>query len=373
MLISHSSHRQVLADVLPSSIQPFITWLSGIPIQEEADGSPMAWWIVILLGVFSIFLGFLFISIALASPILLAIVLYITGFCFVAGGMRRLDVLIIHQTLHNKVLSTPRANRILGEFLTTVLLRTPFEENRKEHMDHHKAPCDEEDVDVCFLRRTGVAMACKPSALYLRVLLVTFSPMFHLRFTIGRLHSNFIKAQPLYRVAMAWVYLALLILPTLMFGIPYLIGLALFWLIPLTIGFQMSNFLYTATKHRWWLFENRTVKDKQKRDLLSYARICCSPAPQKASFLTWALWWAEALFVHVPTRLFIVVGDTVQHDLHHVAPGCDWPNSAQERLKYKAKAPERFTEVWGGYFAHLKECNLKGKSHDIKSQYPAEG
>jgi len=147
--------------------------------------------------------------------------------------------------------------------------------------------------------------------------------------------------------------------PTVWLGSTYLADLTLFWLLPLSVGFQISNFLYTATEHRWWTFSNATVRERKKRDMLSYARVCCSEAPDRGSIANWALWWLEALFVHVPVRLFIVVGDSALHDLHHIAPNCDWPNSSLERQVYKAKTPSRFTEVWGGLFAHLRECNLE--------------
>ncbi len=42
-------------------------------------------------------------------------------------------------------------------------------------------------------------------------------------------------------------------------------------------------------------------------------------------------WWARMLLVYAPYRLCVLVGDTVQHDLHHIRPKCDWANSSWER------------------------------------------
>lgn len=358
-----SAPREDLFQKLPKLVQGFITWISGIPASAQENRLPMTPMLVIGIGLASIVIGFTFVSTAIEAGGGGGIALYLLGFCCVAGGMRRLDVLIIHQTLHAKVLRTPSQNRILGEFLTTVLLRTPYLENQKEHLGHHRAPCDENDVDVIFLRQAGVATAKSKESLYFRIFLIAFSPAFHLRFFYNRIVGNFVTARPLHRLAISWTYGAALLAPTFFYGSSYLIALTLYWLIPLSVGFQMSNFLYTATKHRWWLFGNETVRGKEKRDLLSFARVCCSEAPENDTFTGWTVWWLEALFFHLPVRLFIVVGDTVQHDLHHVAPTCDWPNSAYERQRYNSLRPERFTEVWGGMLAHLKECNLEGQFH----------
>ncbi|MBL6430450.1 MAG: hypothetical protein HPM95_01300 [Alphaproteobacteria bacterium] len=92
-------------------------------------------------------------------------------------------------------------------------------------------------------------------------------------------------------------------------------------LLPLTIGFQISNFLYTASKHRWWAFSNQTIRDREKKDFLSFTRVCCCKAPERNTFVAWIPWWIRAVSIHMPRKwLFVVVGDTVHHDLHHIAP-----------------------------------------------------
>lgn len=366
--------REGLAQQMPAAAQPFITWLSGIPAAREVQRFRMTPLRVMGIGVLSILAGFGMILCAVTLPLPWAILGYLPGFFCVAGGMRRLDVLIIHQSLHARVLGSPRANRILGEVLTTLLLRVPYRENQREHLAHHRSPCSEDDGDVAFLRDAGVSVAAHPVQLYVRILVTCLSPRFHFGFAGSRLMANFLRARPLYRLVMSWAYGAALAAPALWYGAGYLQSLVLLWLLPLTIGFQISNFLYTATKHRWWLFSNRNIREQDKRDLLSYARVCCDPMPAAPTPLALLGWWARAVLVHAPTRLFIVVGDTVHHDLHHVAPTCDWPNAAAERPIYAARTPERFTEVWGGLPAHLRECNLATAfqrfRHDLPAQAP---
>lgn len=354
-----SPQREELAGRLPLAAQPFVTWLSGIRGARERRGGGISSIAVIGLGVLSILAGLALIALALATALPIAVPLYLLGVGFVAGGMRRLDVLVIHQSLHYKVLKTPRANRILGEVLTTLLLRTPYRQNQKSHLMHHRAPCAEEDDDVLFLRDAGLPLQPDRRTLYWRVLGICLSPRFHARFLADRLRVNFIEARPVARLAMSWAYAGLLLAPGLVYGADYLIGLGLFWIVPLTVGFHISNFLYTATKHRWWVFSNRVIREQDKKDLLSFTRVCCSPAPEGRGAGAWGAWWLKALLIHLPVRLFVVVGDTVHHDLHHIAPNCDWPNSTDERALYAARTPQRFSEVWGGLGAHLKECNLR--------------
>ena len=288
--MSVSAAREELYQRLPTLVQGFVTWISGIPAKAQQNRLAMTPLHVIGIGVASIAMGFIFINSAMQIGGSTGIAMYILGFCCVAGGTRRLDVLIIHQTLHSKVLPSPLQNKILGEFLTTILLRTPYVENQKEHLGHHRTPCDEDDVDVIFLRQAGVAIARRKEVLYLRIFMIALSPVFHLRFFYNRLVANFITARPLYRLAMSWVYGAALFAPAAVYGTSYLTALVFYWLIPLSVGFQISNFLYTATKHRWWLFGNESVRGKEKRDLLSYARVCCSKAPEDNSITSWAGW-----------------------------------------------------------------------------------
>jgi len=351
--------RTELFHKLPRISQPFITWLSGIPYQGERQIFRMSPLGVLLIGILFVVAGFLVIHWSLQQSWPLSVLPYTLGFALVASGTRRLDVLIVHQSLHGKVLKSRKGNQILAEILTTLLIRSPYKPNKSDHMQHHRSPCDENDVDVIYLRSTSIACAKNRKTLFIQVFKTVFSPLFHFRFALNRLLSNFILAKPVYRLFMSWAYIALICSPALLVGASYFYTLLLYWLIPLFLGFQISNFLYTATEHRWWLFNNKLVAGSEKRDRLTFARVCCNKAPAKSNSWTWIFWWLHALSVNLPTRLFVVVGDTLQHDLHHIVPNCDWPNSTFERPVYKKRFPERFENVWGGISAHLCEGNLR--------------
>ena len=49
----------------------------------------------------------------------------------------------------------------------------------------------------------------------------------------------------------------------------------------------------------------------------------------------------------------VLVGDTVQHDLHHVRPKCDWANSSYVRNETLVTEADRYFEAWGGLLSHV--------------------
>ncbi|MFT2111503.1 fatty acid desaturase [Marinomonas sp. 2405UD68-3] len=274
----HNNPRDELYGLLPRILQPYITWLSGIPSTHEKKYFTQNSITVIAIGFISILVGFLFINVGIDTGGLYGVIGYFLGFCFVAGGMRRLDVWVIHQTLHNKVFSSVKGNKYLGEFLTTILLRTPYEKNRKGHLGHHRSPCDENDEDIVFLSSAGLFLEENKRKLYTNILLTVVSPRFHTKFLYNRLSANLKNDVPVLRRLMALVYLTSVIGLFTVFG--HGLTILLYWFIPLIFGFQISNFLYTTTEHRWWLFENKKAAGREKRDLLSFARVCCSLPPQ---------------------------------------------------------------------------------------------
>ena len=314
--------RQELYLRLPRFTQPLITWLSGIPYLGEQQKIKITSLLVILNGCWFISLGLAIFYLSGDLKWFGAIPCYIIGFLFLVGGTRRLDVLIIHQSLHNKVFKRKSANKFIGEALSILLFRTPYAENKREHLGHHSGPCDENDGDVQFLKDAGIAFCASKNSLYVQLLKAMLSPKFHFKFIKNRVMSNLAFSNPLIRLFLSWAYISLLFIPTYFWGSEYIIKVTLYWLVPIFIGFQISTFVYTATEHRWWIFNNQKQERTKDRDKLNFARVCCNIAPEKTGYTQWMKWWIVTLLIHVPTRLFIIVGDTLQHDLHHVVVNC---------------------------------------------------
>ena len=342
---------------LPRFIQPYLTWVTGVPLAGE---SPQPRWTPAkagLLGLAQITFGIVLGACALSPLTVWSWPLLILAWLMTAGGMRRLDVVIVHQTLHNRVAKTPRGNRIISEIITVLLWRVPYDENRKAHMLHHAFPCSMKDGDTQYLLSTGMRPGMSRPEYCRYLLTALLSPKHHGRFFLSRIRANFTRHQTHYRLAMTLAYLAATISCLAATGL--WVEWLVLWVLPATFFFQNATLLYTHTEHRWWRFANAENLTKQQRDELTFARLCGEAVPDVAHLsparrlTAWAQWWLRIGFVHTPYRLFVLVGDTVQHDLHHVRPTCDWANSAHERSGEIAGGSTRYSEVWGSLLDHL--------------------
>jgi Fatty acid desaturase len=342
---------------LPRPFQPYLTWVTGAPL---AGGRPFIRWTArkaALLGIGQTAAGVAVGGLVLAHLSPATVPILVLSLLLTTGGMRRLDVVVVHQTLHRMFAKTPERNRVVGELVTTLLWRMPYDKNREEHLIHHAFPCSLRDQDTRYLMSTGMrpGMTRGEYRRYLAKALV--SPRHHGSFLHSRMRGNLTPHQRRYRLAMSVAYLGATSIFLALTGlwIQYLV----LWFVPVTILFQGATFLYTQTEHRWWVFSNAERLSRIERDQLTFGRMCGDPVPDVADrarlvrLLAWTKWWLRLLLVHSTYRLFVLVGDTVQHDLHHVQPGCDWPNSPYVRRADVARTPERYTEVWGSIVDHL--------------------
>jgi fatty acid desaturase len=342
---------------LPRFVQRYLTFVTGAPLPDE---QPLIHWTpakAAILGVAQTAAGVALGALALRPFTVWSILLLVLAWLTTAGGMRRLDVVIVHQTLHGKVAKTARGNRVAGELVTTLLWRVPYDANRKEHLNHHAHPCSMKDVDTRYLLSTGMRPGMSRGEYHRYMLRILLSPKAHGSVFSGRIKANFTRHQPGYRLAMSIAYAAM----TLAFLVTT--GLwaewLLLWVVPVSFFFQNATFLYTQTEHRWWRFGNAEKLTRQQRDELNFARFCGEATPDVAGLapakrmVAWTKWWLRVFFVHTPYRLFVLVGDTVQHALHHTRPSCDWAASAYERRADMAGSSKRYSEVWGSILDHL--------------------
>ncbi|MFJ4867410.1 fatty acid desaturase [Streptomyces sp. NPDC088757] len=342
---------------LPRFIQPYLTWVTGVPLLGGRQLIPWSPVKAGLLGLAQIAVGITGGALALhpltvwSAPVLVLCLLVISG------GMRRLDVVVVHQTLHRMFTKTARGNRIVGELITTLFWRAPYDENRKEHLLHHAYPCSLQDGDTHYLLSTGMRPGMNRSEFRRYLWGALFSPWHHGRFLLGRLRSNFLGVRPRYRLVMSLSYLAATVAFVTLTG--WWLEWLVLWFVPVTVVFQSCTYLYTMTEHRWWLFGNEERLSRDKRDLLTFGRFCGEPVPDASvtgvrRVAAWGRWTFRHFVVHSSYRMFVLVGDTVQHDLHHVMPACDWANSPWIRADDVGNRPERYTEVWGSLADHLR-------------------
>jgi Fatty acid desaturase len=347
---------------LPRMTQPFLTWVTGVP---PADAAPRVLWhphLAAVTGVAQTAAGIALGAVALHLPWYALVPLLLVAWPTIGGGLRRLDVVVVHQTLHRMFARSDRANRVVSEIVTTLLWRPPYDGNRKEHLVHHAHPCSFRDGDTQYLLSTGAAPGMTEQQFRRYLWRAVFSPRHHWSFTAGRVRANVTGEQPVHRRVMSLAYLTLTVAGLALTG--WWLYWLLLWLLPATFFFQAQTFLYTLSEHRWWLFDNAERLTKSQRDQLTFGRFCGEPAPAVAGRpwavrqLAWARWWLRMVLVYAPYRMWVLVGDTVQHDLHHVRPKCDWANSSWVRnADLRSSEAGRYYEVWGGLLSHVYAGN----------------
>jgi hypothetical protein len=354
---------------LPRLVQPYLTWVTGVPL--DGDRQLVSWSPnkAGVLGLVQMAAGVGVGAWALHPLRAWSIPLLVLTTLLTTGGMRRLDVVIVHQTLHRMFAPSERVNRVVGELITTAFWRSPYDENRKEHLLHHQYPCSMKDGDTRYLLSTGMRPGMSRAEYRRYLWAALLSPKHHWRFSSGRIRSNFAGEMPRYRRAMSWTWLALTI------GFLALTGwwaeYLLLWILPLSVCFQGATFLYTHTEHRWWIFGNSERLTKRERDELTFGRLCGEPVPGPevtggSRAWAWTRWWTRMLLVHSSYRMFVLVGDTVQHDLHHIHPNCDWANSAYVRSDDIAGGSERYSDVWGSLVDHLHEAGMVSQPDRVR-------
>lgn len=342
---------------LPRPVQPFLTWVTGVPLSGTA---PRIRWRPVLAATGGVVQTAVGIAIGVAALQLAwywMVPLLLLSWPTTAGGMRRLDVVVVHQTLHRMFTRSTAGNRVVSEIVTTLLVRPPYDANREEHLLHHAYPCSLRDGDTQYLMSTGARAGMTQREFRAYLLRAVFSPRHHWSFSAARVKANFFMAVPLYRRLMALGFLALTVafLVTTGWWLEWLV----LWVVPLTFFFQNQTLLYTLSEHRWWLFDNAERLTRSQRDQLTFGRFCGEPAPDTAGAGVlrragaWSAWWLRMLLLYAPYRMFVLVGDTVQHDLHHLRPKCDWANSPYVRNDRLATEPERYFEAWGGLLSHV--------------------
>lgn len=351
--------RQEMAS-LPRWVQPFLTWVTGCPLAYE---SPLIHWTAgkaLVFALLQISVGMVIGYYAFSMDAIIATWLLVLSVCLSAGGMRRLDVIIIHQSLHHRVCKSGLCNRIISELLSTVLLKVPYHRSRAAHLDHHRKPCSAIDEDRSYIYSTGFTPGMKKQALYRYIVFALFSPVHHARALWKRIQANFFATMPNYRRLMSLSYIVILVMIGINGDFTLLFAL---WLLPLIFVFQSFTYLYTLSEHRWTITVDASKKLSPKTKYkLTFGRLCGDPIPSKsgrnacAKIYAWSKWWLRVFFVHCPYRLCILVGDTVQHDTHHLEPGCDWPNSAYVRNKAIQAGKPGYENVWGSMLAHIREA-----------------
>lgn len=275
------------------------------------------------------------------------------------GLFRKFQVEYGHHASHR---SFVRGNREKNNFYlnlsTTIALCQNGVEYRKEHNEHHDRSIftTEEDADAALLMKFGFKPGLSRKRLWLKLISNLLSPYFHAYFFWQRLRSSFVtRSSWTWRVASA-VWLTFLC--STGFLLPLWIAVVAIWL-PLTIFYQMSALIQFVTEHAWMITQTAPTTNK------TYAERCWGrfmgerlPEPSSnlfTAFIIWSGFLLRHVFLHLPGRYAIIVGDMPAHDWHHLAgylgvPGHNCPAGIYERQRAieagdKLRMAER--ELWG--------------------------
>ena len=140
---------------------------------------------------------------------------------------------------------------------------------------------------------------------------------------------------------------------------PFLVA----WVFPLTFLCHISALLRFTCEHRWLHVPDRNESPKLVLARLTVGRflgdpVPCVSLPWHQRVLAWGNWTIRLIFIHLPARVFVLVGDLPSHDWHHRHPTkdylgnpADWANAAYERFRDMQDGcqgwPEPYCEVWG--------------------------
>jgi fatty acid desaturase len=347
--------------VLPRWLQPFLTWLTGMPLSDQvplfrstpiirAAGATAVTLSGVTLGVFALQSRWTY-------------VLVPVSWLLTCSGMRDLYANIEHFCIHKRFVSSHLVNRIVGEIISLVVFAAPYDLFRRDHLTHHFTTRTDRDPDVHFLTGTGFHCGMSRKEFRRYILRTSLSPTYHLKYLYSRLVANF--TAPFYRTVMTIVCASGLAI-ALMATEAHVLWLVL-WAFPAVVPFQIASLINFHSEHRW--------VPNPGRGKAATARVCVGrfsgdavpQFPPSATTLQrtgqWVRWWTRVVFVHLPYRLFILVGDQSQHDLHHRRPSADWANAAYTRRDdIAAGCPGwelGYQDLWGTLVDHLDECIIE--------------
>lgn len=347
--------------VFPSWSQPLWTLLTGKPLQHEAPRWRTPPVLGLLLTVVLLWLLAVGEYTLLTTDSLawrsLGWLLVVPVAVVMAGLWRCIQVVFGHHAIHGTLLSgSEAANHCMASLLTLVSLSQNEVDYAREHLDHHRRAVFTtlQDADANLLYCCGLQPGQREGVLRRRLLTTLCSPRFHGWFLLVRLGSNM-------RRPFAWRCFALLWIALVFVGAPFAFGLLpmllILWL-PLVVVYQMSALLQFSTEHVWL----QSVEGPPC--MFSYAerchgRFCGEAVPghqgRPASLLDWCRWWSRTLFIHLPTRLCVLVGDLPAHDWHHLCgilrhDPSTWPAGIYERQRAIDSgdgAGMEAREIWG--------------------------
>ncbi len=266
-----------------------------------------------------------------------------------ASTARMLFLTDLHAAIHGTFSRSLVINRRLTDAMSVVLLTLPYDPWRQlHHVRHHGRhfTTRQGDDDAIFLHdQMQIRPGLPRRRLWRNFLLSLVSPRVHLAFVGARLKVNLV-ACGWRRRSVVSLYLAGLTASATYVGWH---TLAIAWLLPLIVLYQVSGLIAFTGEHLW--FRPRAAGQGRREwfEEQTAARFVGEPYPVAGGPLTRCAWWLRLFAWHLPIRLFVLPGDLPVHDYHHHRPLGAWIDALYARQALAAPGGARLSETWGMY------------------------
>lgn len=338
-------------------IQEYLTWQSGIPHSNQTlrKRSRLEYFInasaVLATGICASYL-------VIASgnfwglPIGWGLTLY---------GMRELRLPIMHEASHNDLTQKVWLDKLIGQAIAILLWNEPFQAYMVQHEKgipgsrkkvHHKwtdllAPGEDTfEAHKNYGFKPGVA----PQENWEHLIWLLVNPAFYARRFFKSLKAMLCSPYPTANLMALVIWLTVV-------GVAIASGnlgeFALIWIVPRVFFYEICGLLRMSVEHYYPEGDARGKRTMRDYRQMTKAIFCAEPTPclspdatAPETYLAWGGWALRMVAIHLPTKLFVLTGDSPCHDLHHARPGADWPNSEIERQKL-AESGFPLTANWG--------------------------
>ena len=302
-------------ETLPKVVQPFLTWVVGVPATGETLPQPKPRRYLVKVC------GLLFLGIALSCWALnlqgWGYLLLVFSWSITVSASRQLQVVIVHHCAHSNFTRDRHFDQQLGRWISALMLILSFDQYVIRHRKHHQDPLLDDDETVEALRRRAkIHPGLSQEQLWRRMVISLFSPLFHGRFLIDRIRSSLFSSDRIHQIRSGLIILAQLSLVG--FG-QWWLAYAVAWLFPFIVLHQMSTLIRQCSEHLHPAPESDLKKGKRYYARATVGIFLGDPLPKADQpfvlrFWQWCVWWLRLWLLYVPIRSLILVGDTSCHD-----------------------------------------------------------
>jgi len=361
--------------------QAFITYVSGVPhpgqkpLFKNTKTSVLATHYLMLGGsvLSAALMTCAWIKAEPSVKVLLGICIQISAM-ITAGRLRACRHFILHHASHDDF--GPQS-RTVGECASLIAGTTPFDEYKPKHMLHHAKPAEAGDPELDALMKLNFAPGRTLRSYCAHLWWVMSSPYYLAMHMWGRYETLFAPSLPLGRRIVAFAIhgvppLSAAILSAVLHHPLPLIVYIIAWYLPWSVGFFVSQILYTLGLHLWYIEPEAKGRAgiAEKTGARFFIDACPSmELPFLHRCLAWQWWGIRFIVAHfLIAKMFTVSGNNQQHDVHHLCPkpGFDWLNSAFDRSRFVLAGRDKYWHTYGLWSAVEKTFGVLAKSQRVE-------